>query len=181
MEKTAKILLRWVSFPLKLLKSNICDLKNPEEKIYKKRNSSYDRAILPLNLKTKEGYIMTYSKFLDSDPSKFNFNESLKYFFMTCEVQNMINGTSNGQVIIFDATGLSFGHVAQINMMIIKKILFYIQEAIPVRLKAIHILNTMPIMDIIMNMIKPFLKAEMLKLVSVSNVLSRSKKYNFYT
>lgn len=85
---------------------------------------------------------------------------------MTCEVQNVIRGTSEGLVIIMDASGLSFGHIARLNLMNVKKILYYVQEAIPVRLKAIHIFNTVPIIDTLLNMIKPFAKAELLKLVS---------------
>lgn len=106
------------------------------------------------------------TKFLNPDPSKFDYLECTKYLFMTCEVQNMIQGTSEGQVIIFDTSGLSFGHIVHVNLMIVKKILYYVQESIPVRLKAIHIVNTVPIVDTVINMIKPFLKAEFLKLVS---------------
>lgn len=109
---------------------------------------------------------MTYARLLDFDSSKFNQNEAIKYLLMTCEVQNLLNGTSSGQIVILDAIGLSFGHIAQLNIMTLKKFLFYVQEAAPVRLKAIHIMNTMPIVDTILNIIKPFMKAEMLKLVS---------------
>lgn len=115
---------------------------------------------------------MTYGRFLDSDPSKYNQNECIKYLFMTCEVQNLVNGTSNGQIMILDATDLSFGHATQINITILKKILFYIQEAAPVRLKAIHILNTVSLVDMILNIAKPFVKAELLKLVSERCILA---------
>lgn len=85
---------------------------------------------------------------------------------MTCEIQNVVRGTSQGQVIVIDASGLSFGHLARVNLMSIKKILYYVQEAIPIRLKSIHIFNTVPVVDTLFNMIKPFAKAELLKLVS---------------
>lgn len=126
---------------------------------------------MPLEQKTKEGYIMMFAKFLNPDPSKFDYVECMKYFFMTCEVQNMIIGTSAGQVVILDASGLSLGHIIHINLMIVKKVSYYIQEAIPIRLKAIYIVNTMPIVDTLMNMIKPFLRVELLKLVSQRHVI----------
>lgn len=126
---------------------------------------------MPLEQKTKEGYIMTFAKLLNPNPNKFDYLECAKYFFMTCEVQNLINGTSEGQIVIFDPSGLSVGHIIHVNLMIVKKIAYYIQEAIPVRLKAIHVLNTMPIIDTLLNMIKPFLKAELLQLVSQRHVI----------
>lgn len=115
---------------------------------------------------------MTFAKFLDPNPNKFDYFECLKYLLMTCEVQNVEHGTSEGQVVILDATGLSFGHIASMasNVTGIKKILFYIQEAAPVRLKAFHVLNTMPIVDTLLNLLKPFVKKEVMDLVSQRHV-----------
>lgn len=86
---------------------------------------------------------------------------------MTFEVQNLMQGTSQGQIAVLDAAGIKFGHVARMsNPIFVKKIVYYIQEAAPVRLKAIHVLNTMPIVDTLYNMIKPFIKPELINLVS---------------
>lgn len=134
-------------------------------------------AAVPLEQKTKKGYIVTFGKLLDPDPSKFDYLECMKYLFMTCEVQNVIRGTSEGLVIIMDASGLSFGHIARLNLMNLKKILYYVQEAIPVRLKAIHIFNTVPIIDTLLNMIKPFAKAELLKLVHFHSSLETVQEF----
>ncbi|XP_011869516.1 PREDICTED: alpha-tocopherol transfer protein-like [Vollenhovia emeryi] len=119
-------------------------------------------AVTPLEQKTKEGYIITFGKFLDPNPDKFNFFESIKYLLMVCEVQNIIHGTSEGQVTVVDAAGLTLSHIASFNLPAVKKILFYIQEAAPVRLKAFHVLNTMPILDTFYNVIKPFIKKDLL-------------------
>lgn len=127
---------------------------------------------MPLEQKTKEDYIMTLAKFLDPNSNKFDYFECCKYLFMTCEVQYVIEGTSKGLVIILDATGLSLAHIASINLMGMKKVMFYIQEAAPVRLKAIHVLNAMPIVDTLLNLMKPFLKKELLNLVSQRHVTS---------
>lgn len=118
---------------------------------------------------------MTFVKFLDPNPNKFDYFECMKYLLMTCEVQNVVHGTSQGLVVIFDATGLTFAHVASINLMGVKKILFYIQEAAPVRLKAFHVLNSMPIVDTLVNLLKPFMKKELMNLVS-----QRYVKFHFF-
>lgn len=117
---------------------------------------------------------MIFVKFLDPNPNKFDCLECLKYLFMTCEIQTVIHGTSEGMVVILDAVGLSLSHIANIsiNLMGMKKVLFYIQEAAPVRLKAIHVLNTMPMVDTLLNLVKPFMKKELLNLVSQQHVTS---------
>jgi len=122
---------------------------------------------------------MTFTKFFDPNPNKFDYFECTKYALMTCEVQNLLEGTSEGQIVILDATGLSFGHIANFNLMGIKKILFYIQEAAPVRLKALHILNTMPMVDTLLNLIKPFMKKELMNIVSQQHVVHVLKFFFF--
>ncbi|XP_011859176.1 PREDICTED: alpha-tocopherol transfer protein-like [Vollenhovia emeryi] len=134
-------------------------------------------AATPLEQKTKEGYIMTFAKLLDPNPDKFNFFESVKYILMTCEVQNIVHGTSEGQVVIIDAAGLTFGHTATFNLTTLKKTLFYIQEAAPVRIKAFHILNTMPIVDTVYTLLKPFIKKELLQMIHFHSNMETVKKH----
>lgn len=109
---------------------------------------------------------MILTRFIDTDPNKFNFGEVLKYMFMLIELHFIMRSTDNGLLIIFDVEGISFGHLAQINLMTLKKIVYFLQNAFPVRLKGIHILNSMPVIDIIIGMMKPFTKAELLNMVS---------------
>ncbi|XP_024888293.1 uncharacterized protein LOC112465123 [Temnothorax curvispinosus] len=134
-------------------------------------------AAVPLEEKTKEGYVMTLVRFLDPNPNKFDHFECTKYLLMTCEVQNVVHGTSEGLVVILDAAGLSFSHVAAMNLMGLKKVLFYIQEAAPVRLKALHVLNAMPIVDTFLNLLKPFIKKEMMNLLHFHSNMETVKKY----
>ncbi|XP_020280810.1 uncharacterized protein LOC109853287 [Pseudomyrmex gracilis] len=135
-------------------------------------------AIVPLKQLTKEGYVMTFAKLLDTEPTKFIQNEAIKYLFMTCETQNLMQGTNQGQIIILDAAGAKFGHVARMsNPIILKKLLFYIQEAAPVRLKAIHVLNSMSIVDTIFNMIKPLMKPELINIVHFHTNMETVKNY----
>ncbi|XP_071561102.1 alpha-tocopherol transfer protein-like [Temnothorax nylanderi] len=134
-------------------------------------------AAVPLEEKTKEGYVMTLVRFLDPNPNKFHHFECTKYLLMTCEVQNLVHGTSEGLVVILDAAGLSFSHVAAMNLMGLKKVLFYIQEAAPVRLKALHVLNAMPIVDTFLNLLKPFIKKEMMNLLHFHSNMETVKKY----
>ncbi|RLU19744.1 hypothetical protein DMN91_008301 [Ooceraea biroi] len=129
-------------------------------------------AIVPLKYETKEGYIVTLAKFLDPDPTQFDSLECSKYMLMTCEVQNIVRGTSKGLVVVLDAADLSFGHVARMDLMKLKKMMYYIQEAAPVRIKALHIINTMPVVDRLFNLMKPFIKTELLDLLHFHSSLN---------
>lgn len=80
-------------------------------------------------------------------------------------------GLANGAVFILDMNGCVFGHIKKINLMACKKFITYIQDAIPVRLKAIHIINTLPFLDIILGMLKPLMKKELYDLIKLHPTL----------
>jgi len=67
-----------------------------------------------------------------------------------------------GDVYIFDAsiaTPTHFAsHFAKFTPTLIKKFLICVQEAYPVKLKEVHVINVSPLVDTIINFVKPFLK-----------------------
>lgn len=90
---------------------------------------------------------------------------------MLCDIFFLTDGTTNGYTYIADVSKLLFGHVARMSPLGLKKILYYIQEAAPIRLKGIHIINAPPVMETLMNIIKPFMKKEMIDIVNITNRL----------
>lgn len=74
-------------------------------------------------------------------------------------------GTMKGHIILVDLAGLSFGHTTRLSPMGLKKFLFYLQEGLPVRLKGLHFTNSIPVMEIILGMMKPFMKKELMDIV----------------
>ncbi|XP_012529319.1 alpha-tocopherol transfer protein-like [Monomorium pharaonis] len=122
-------------------------------------------AFFPLSGITKEGYKLVYGTFLDADPSHFVLNDVIKYSMMVADLYFLMHGTNNGYSIIIDMSKLSFGHIARINPLAVKKSLFYIQEAAPLRLKAVHIMNAPPAMELLLNIAKPFMKKELLDML----------------
>ncbi|XP_011706520.1 PREDICTED: alpha-tocopherol transfer protein-like, partial [Wasmannia auropunctata] len=131
----------------------------------------------PLEEITKDGYKMLYA-YLDSDPSLYDLNDTCKYFLMLCDVYFLMDGTTNGYVIFFDASNLSFGHITRMNPFGFKKYLYYIQEASPFPIiKEIHIINAPTIFELVMNMIKPFLKKELLDVTHFDSSLENVSKY----
>ena len=115
---------------------------------------------------TKEGYRIIYSKVLDLDPSHFVYNDVMKLYNMILDLFIIRQGTYKGHIILIDMQGLLISHAGRLSPLGIKKYLFYLQEALPVRLKGLHFMNSVPVMDIILSMMKPFMKKELMDVVS---------------
>ncbi|XP_018400258.1 PREDICTED: alpha-tocopherol transfer protein-like [Cyphomyrmex costatus] len=111
---------------------------------------------------TKEGYKIIYGRLLDTEPSHFVYTEIMKLLLMTIDLWLYTEGTCNGHILIIDTKNVSFGHVGRLNPMALKKFLYYLQEGLPVRLKGFHFINASPVIDIILNMMKPFMKKQLM-------------------
>ncbi|XP_024888240.1 alpha-tocopherol transfer protein-like isoform X1 [Temnothorax curvispinosus] len=122
-------------------------------------------AILSLNGITKDGYKIIYGTYLDPDPSNYIFNDNAKYSTMLHDIYFLTDGTNNGYTYIVDASKLSFGHVARMSPLGLKKMLYYIQNAAPMRLKGIHVINAPSAMELFMNTAKPFMKKEIMDII----------------
>ncbi|XP_046417876.1 alpha-tocopherol transfer protein-like [Neodiprion fabricii] len=132
---------------------------------------------IPLRGTTPDGYKVILAKIHDCEPSHYVLVDAVKLFCMIMELWIYTSGVSSGHIIVIDMEGAVFGHVARLSPMTMKKYFYYLQEALPVRLKAFHFVNTVPFMDLILNMIKPFMKKELLDMLFLhTNVESLSKK-----
>ncbi|XP_018400285.1 PREDICTED: alpha-tocopherol transfer protein-like [Cyphomyrmex costatus] len=134
-------------------------------------------AIFPLNGLTKEGYKMIFVTFLDSDPSSYNQNAVFKYATMLTDIHFLMDGLINGYIIIIDADKFSFGHMMRTNPLEVKKHVYYIQEALPIRLKAIHVINAAPAAELLMKMAKPFMKNELMHIIHFHLSLESLSEY----
>ncbi|XP_029667877.1 alpha-tocopherol transfer protein-like [Formica exsecta] len=114
---------------------------------------------------TKDGYKIIYGRLLDSEPSHFVYNDVMKLLNMVIDLWLYTQGTCNGHVILFDMKNISFGHVGRLSPMGLKKFLYYLQEGLPVRLKGFHFMNASPVIDVILNMMRPFMKKQLMDMV----------------
>lgn len=78
------------------------------------------------------------------------------------------NGLSDGEIPIFDMAGFSLRHLTKLVLSSMRIYMKYTQEAHPVRLKQIHVINCSSYLDRILSIVKPFIKSEVFKLVSVN-------------
>ncbi|XP_011699168.1 PREDICTED: alpha-tocopherol transfer protein-like isoform X1 [Wasmannia auropunctata] len=131
----------------------------------------------PLKATTKDGYKISYGSILDPDSSLYDFNNALRKALMSIDVNILIDGITDGYVMIFDISKLSFGHVTRMSPLALKKFLYYFQEAAPFRLKEIHVLNAPSAIEFLMNTIKPFMKKELIDMVHFHSSLKSLSEY----
>lgn len=67
----------------------------------------------------------------------------------------------HGAVVIFDMDGLSLQQVWQFTPAFARRIVEFLQEAMPIRLKALHIINQPKIFNMVFQLFKPFLKEKL--------------------
>jgi len=127
---------------------------------------------------TREGYKIIYGRLLDSEPSHFVYNDAMKLLNMVIDLWLYTEGTSNGHIILFDMKNVSFGHVGRLSPMSLKKFLYYLQEGLPVRLKGFHFMNASPVIDVILNMMRPFMKKQLMDMVRLKSLCTLLVKYS---
>jgi len=130
-----------------------------------------------LNGETKEGYKILYETFLDDDPAQYNFNNNMKYCLMLYDLSYLTFGTNNGYIYIADVSKTTFSHVSRMNPLGLRKIIYYIQEAAPAPLKGVHLINAPSAMVKLMNLLKPFMKKELIDMIHFHSSLKSVSEY----
>uniref|UniRef100_W8BTC1 Alpha-tocopherol transfer protein n=2 Tax=Ceratitis capitata TaxID=7213 RepID=W8BTC1_CERCA len=124
--------------------------------------------LLPLPGLTPDKNKLLLYRLIDYEADKFNFTASIKVFFMMADLRFVIPdeaGMCDGEVPIFDMAGYSLRHVARTVFSSLRVYMKFVQEAHPVRLKAIHVLNCPSYLDKVLTVVKPFIKSEVFKLI----------------
>lgn len=108
----------------------------------------------------------------DSNSSNYMFNDSVKLLFMTMDASLYEAGCAPGHVFLFDMRCVGIRHLTRVTISGIRRFFEYIQEAMPVRLKAIHVVNCVWFIDKVLSLIKPFMKKELMEIVSFNSIFS---------
>ncbi|KAJ6636959.1 Alpha-tocopherol transfer protein-like [Pseudolycoriella hygida] len=114
---------------------------------------------------TTEGYGVILCRLMDCDASKFNFSYAVKLFGMITDLWFAENDLREGYATVIDMKGTTLMHLARINIVALRKFMFYIQDALPIRLKAIHFINTVSFMDKVLALMRPFMKKELMDIL----------------
>lgn len=110
---------------------------------------------------------MLYTRLINFDVDRFSYYDTIRLIHMIAELWILQEGTMKGHVMVCDIHGVRMSHALRIPLSGVKKSLYYLQEAAPIRLKALHYLNTTSVMDFMLALMKPFIKKELMDIVSI--------------
>ncbi|XP_031839005.1 alpha-tocopherol transfer protein-like isoform X2 [Nomia melanderi] len=115
--------------------------------------------IPPLPGLTKNGRRVIIMRGINKDTPTPNVADGMKIVLMIGDIRlkEELTGVA-GDVYILDASVATPSHFAKFTPTIVKKFLVCVQEAYPVKVKEVHVVNVSPIVDTIVNFVKPFLK-----------------------
>ncbi|CAH0402600.1 unnamed protein product [Chilo suppressalis] len=128
----------------------------------------------PLPMPTLKGDRAVYLRLLDPDPRNFFFPEAVRTFMMVFDLWQYEEGTWPGFVLMIDMDKAVMGHITRLEIMVIRQVLYFLQECMLVKLKGVHFLNAPYFMDKLMMLLKPFLKKELLDTIYIHQVNSNT-------
>ncbi|CAG9857704.1 unnamed protein product [Phyllotreta striolata] len=154
-------------FTVKTICSDIFGAKNIDEPVL--QTSLRTIFISPLPKATAEGERIIFGKLIDTDPENYFLASQCNLFDLATLQHIYQEGPDQGVHIVIDMKGVVFGHFLKLNPMVIKKFLYYLQEAMPIRLKSLHFVNIVSFMDKILALMKPFMKKELIDALYLHN------------
>ncbi|XP_044763483.1 alpha-tocopherol transfer protein-like isoform X3 [Coccinella septempunctata] len=117
------------------------------------------------------GYKVVFMKLLDTNPDKYILLDELRMFDMVITLLMNLQGTNEGLHIVFDFEGSTFAHLLKYTSLTAKKYLFYVQEALPIRLKDIHIIHAPTWIDRGLAIVKPLIKKELFDMINIHTTM----------
>ncbi|CAG9831433.1 unnamed protein product [Diabrotica balteata] len=114
--------------------------------------------------RTKDNYMVGLGVLKDTTYYNFCIEPQIKSLFAALEGHLYTNPPS-GLIFIIDVKGVGIMHLTRLKLGPLKKFFHYVQEALPVQLKEVHILNANYIMEKILAMCKPFMKKELYEML----------------
>ncbi|XP_047033353.1 clavesin-1-like [Helicoverpa zea] len=128
----------------------------------------------PLVTPTAEGYRVVYLRLLDPEPRNFSLPETVRAFMMVFDLWQHEEGTWPGFVMLIDMDMATLSHVARLDLMVVKKVIYFLQECMFVKLKGVHFMSAPYFMDKVLMLIKPYLKKELMDIIHTHQVGSDS-------
>lgn len=77
----------------------------------------------------------------------------------------MKHGPRDGFIVLIDLKGTGLGHLTRASLKSIKAVFNFIQECAPLKIKAVHVINVVPFIGMILALCKPFMKSDLFQKV----------------
>lgn len=124
----------------------------------------------------RNGNRILLHRIADTRPFQYIFNDSIKLLLMTIDASLYTDGCLPGYVFVFDMQSMRFGHIARLSINSIRRFFEYLQEGMPIRLKAIHILNTVWFMDKLLALARPFMSRKIYEMVTMEEKKKKKRR-----
>ncbi|KAF9812566.1 hypothetical protein SFRURICE_014425 [Spodoptera frugiperda] len=132
----------------------------------------------PLPGITPNGRRVTICRGIHPDLTSQQITDTLKLALMIGDVRltEEKEGVA-GDIYVLDAAVLGASMLAKLSAATIKKFMICVQEAYPIKLKEVHIINTSPLVERFVNFVKPFLKEKIRKRIYIHREVKDLYKY----
>ncbi|KAG5679562.1 hypothetical protein PVAND_009122 [Polypedilum vanderplanki] len=90
------------------------------------------------------------------EAKNYIFDHACKTFIMICEGYLFENGPRNQTIFLFDMIGAKLSHAFQPRISSIRKGMHFLENATPLNIKEIHIINAPSFVEYIFSIVKPF-------------------------
>lgn len=114
---------------------------------------------------TPDNCYLIVTKLRMYNPKDYHFEPACKAFIMKTEATTYKHGPRDGIIFIDDLDGVSFFHMFRPNMNSVKKSIRFLQEATPLEVKEIHIMNSVPFINRAIAIAKTLLRSDVLNKV----------------
>ncbi|XP_065201298.1 clavesin-1-like [Planococcus citri] len=125
---------------------------------------------------TVEGYEVIVTGLFTDDTTHFNFTDFLKLYITAVETWTFTaQENSEGIILVADAANFTFSHLRKMEYNVIKAGFQYFQDALPIRLKKIIIINISTPVNVLLNMMQSVIAKRLVHLIERHS--STSTKY----
>ncbi|XP_062529109.1 uncharacterized protein LOC101746971 isoform X2 [Bombyx mori] len=128
-----------------------------------KRNPEQTKQVLELHYTLKTQYSFFQNRTLDDEVELTLKRMSV---LMVLDLWQYLEGTWPGLVIIFDLEGFRLSHMFRLELQIVQQFLHYLEHAMLVQLKGIHLMNAPFFANRLLMILKRFVGSEMMHLVN---------------
>ncbi|XP_014244483.1 uncharacterized protein LOC106663843 [Cimex lectularius] len=119
----------------------------------------------PLPIPNNEGLRMIICK-LDDNSKKFNYPLCVKWLLMTSMHAIWKLGIQPGFILVYDAAGFSLSHCFKCSLSQAKNYIDFGKNAAPMRVVKVVFINTSPVVEKMLTLVKPFLNKDLINMMS---------------
>lgn len=95
--------------------------------------------------------------------SMYNMEHAMTMLIMTLDALVYDDPPPTGLIMLFDMKGVGMLHLTKIKMGLLRTFSYYLQQGLPIKLQAVHVLNTAYFIDKVMAIVKPLLKKDLIE------------------